>query len=147
MVTYLKGRAILLNDREGGTSVDSDCESCSARIGDGGPKEEEEESRAVLIVGSFSACVHSPPRTPTRRNDEAPSWKSLFFYRCTDSILFAPLKSQGVDFRSHYIRSRTVAVTPPPCSPKSIYALASLVRNFLIMPLRYDTNASEQARN
>ena len=146
MVTYLKGRTILVNDREGGTSVDSDCESYSARIGDGGLKGKE-ESRAVLVVGSFSACVHFSLRTHIKRNDEVSSWKSLFFYRCTDSILFAPLISQGVDFRSHYIRSRTVAVTPPPCSPKSIYVLAGLVRNFLIMPLRYDTNASEQARN
>jgi len=103
-----------VNDLEGGADVDSDCESCATRVGDGDPKEEE-ENRAVFIVGSFSA------------------WKSLFFYHCTDTVSFAPLKSQGVDSRSHYIRSRTTTATPPPCSPKSIYVLASLLG---IEPLR-----------
>jgi len=71
--------------------------------------ENEEQIRAVLITGSFSA------------------WKSLFFYCCTDEILFAPLKSQGVVSRVNYIRENTVAATPPPCSPKSIYVLADLL--------------------
>ena len=61
-------------------------------------------------------------------NDKLSSWKSLFFYRCTDEILFAPLKSQGVDSRLKYIREKTVEAAPPPCSPKSIYVLANLVR-------------------
>ena len=56
------------------------------------------------------------------------SWRSLFFYRCTDSISFAPLKSQGLDSRSQFIREKTVPTAPPPCSPKSIYVLANLVR-------------------
>jgi len=108
LVAYLKGGTILVNDLEGGANVDSDCESYSTGIDGGNPKEEV-GTRAVFIVGSFSA------------------WKSLFFYRCTDTILFAPLKSQGVDSRPHYIRSRTTTVTPPPCSPKSVYVLASLL--------------------
>jgi len=41
--------------------------------------------------------------------------------------LFAPLKSQGVDSRLKHIREKTVAATPPPCSPKSIYVLAKLL--------------------
>lgn len=69
----------------------------------------------------LSACLFD-------RNDGSLRWKSLFFYRCTDGILFAPLKSQGVDSRLNYIREKTVATAPPPCSPKSIYVLASLVR-------------------
>ena len=55
-------------------------------------------------------------------------WKSLFFYHFTDTISFAPLKSQGADSRLGHIRENTTAAAPPPCSPKSIYVLASLVR-------------------
>jgi len=111
LVKYLKGPNALINDLEGGANVDSDCEDDPTEVGDGTLKKEQdaEESRAVLIAGSFSA------------------WKSLFFYRCTNTILFAPLKSQGVDSRLKHIREKTVAVAPPPCSPKSIYALASLL--------------------
>jgi len=43
------------------------------------------------------------------------------------TISFAPLKSQGLDSRSDYIRQKTVAAAPPPCSPKSIYVLANLL--------------------
>lgn len=144
MVTYLKGGTILVNDLEGGANVDSDCESYSTGI-DGGNAEEEEETRAVFIVGSFSACVHFLPHTHTHieGNDELISWKSLFFYRCTDTILFAPLKSQGVNSRSHYILWGTATVTPPPCSPKSVYVLAGLVRKILVKLLWYDIDADE----
>ena len=70
------------------------------------------------------------------------SWKSLFFYRCTDMILFAPLKSQGVDPRLKHIREETVAEAPPPCSPKSIYVLASLVRQLLTRCFTHDADVS-----
>ena len=129
-----------------------------------------------------------PPRPHVERNDKSFSWKYLFFYRCTDEILFAPLKSQpccGINEptnpqeqververfatrlrdcvisetrknpsvedhtavkptkaeekaalrektkkgrRADYIREKTVATAPPPCSPKTIYVLANLVR-------------------
>ena len=73
--------------------------------------------------------VRALPRpTIALRNDEFPSWKSLLFYRCTDVISFAPLKSQGADSRLNYIREKTTADAPPPCSPKSTYVLAKLVR-------------------
>ena len=58
MVKYLKGRNIVINDLEGGSNVESDCE------GDGTGIEpetvemkegEEDNTRAVLITGSFSA--------------------------------------------------------------------------------------------
>jgi len=35
--------------------------------------------------------------------------------------------SQGVDSRSMYILANTTTDAPPPCSPKSIYVLATLV--------------------
>jgi len=54
-------------------------------------------------------------------------WRSLFFYKCTGKISFAPLRSQGVDSRLRYIIEKTTADAPPPCSPKSIYVLANLV--------------------
>ena len=53
----------------------------------------------------------------------------MFFYRCTGTISFAPLKSQGVGPRPPYYHHRiTTATVPPPCSPKSIYVLANSVR-------------------
>lgn len=120
-------------------------------------------------------------------NNELPSWRSLFFYRCADVISFAPLKSQGIDSRCVRVRETTVSTepsnrsltgflnlaewmgelsnqvlsnetptqvklradvaTPPPCSPKSIYVLASLVRQGSIEYLMHQINASNQARN
>ena len=127
MVKYLKGKNAPINDIEGDLNVESDCEGDSTEVGTETQKlkEEKKETRAVLITGSFSAYVHSLALY-YRRNDEFRSWKSLFFYCCTDVILFAPLKSQGPD-RSKYVREKTVTDTPPPCSPKSIYVLANLV--------------------
>jgi len=97
---------------EGDLSIESDCEGESPGVDEEIPntkEEKEEQLRAILIAGSF------------------PAWKSLFFYRCTDEILFAPLRSQGVDSRLKHIREKTVAAAPPPCSPKSIYVLANLL--------------------
>lgn len=67
------------------------------------------------------------------------SWRSLFFYLCTDNISFAPLKSQGADLRLDYIKN--ASGTPPPCSPKSIYALARFVSLFTngFYSLKYDS--------
>ena len=125
VVKYVKGGSVPVNDLEGYINVESDCEDHS--MGIWGRKSKEIESRAVLITGSFSAYVSLPPHPRVERNDELSSWKSLFFYRCTDVISLAPLKSQGVDARLRYVRARMLTATPPPCSPKSIYVLASLV--------------------
>jgi len=57
VVKYLKGGSVLANDLEGGVNLESDCESDSTGAGDGTPEEEKEENRALLITGSFSACV------------------------------------------------------------------------------------------
>ena len=102
---------------------------------------EEEETRAVLMTGSFSAYVGFLASC-FRLNDEACSWKALFFYRCTDAISFAPLKSQGVDSRLEYIRENTVEEAPPPCSPKSVYVLASLVSQGLTDRFAHNVNGS-----
>jgi hypothetical protein len=129
-VKYLKGQNATINDLEGDLNLESDCEGDSIGVGleTLTMEEKEGETRAVLITGSFSAYVQFLPSSSVERNDECCSWKSLFFYRCTDAILFAPLKSHGVDSRSKYVREKTVAAAPPPCSPKSIYVLAKLVR-------------------
>ena len=62
MVKYLKGRNVVINDLEGGVNIDSDCEGdyTGAGIGILKNQKKEEESRAVLIVGSFSAYVRFP---------------------------------------------------------------------------------------
>ena len=73
MVKYLKDASALISDLEGDVNVESDCEGDLAVASDGTPKEEWEESRAVLITGSFSACVRflaqSGPREMTRSPD------------------------------------------------------------------------------
>ena len=142
---YLKGQNAMINDLEGDLNVESDCEGDSMGVGLETltiKEEKEEETRAVLITGSFSAYVRFLPSSSVERNDESCSWKSLFFYRCTDTILFAPLKSQGVESRLKYIREKTVADAPPPCSPKSIYALAKLVRQHPTKSLTHDFDVS-----
>ncbi|KAF9779143.1 hypothetical protein BJ322DRAFT_442637 [Thelephora terrestris] len=113
LVKYVKGRNLLISDLEGEANVESDCEEDLPEAKGEAPN--EERTRAVLAKGSFSA------------------WRSLFFYLCTHEISFAPLKSQGIDSRLKYICEKTVADAPPPCSPKSIYVLASLLD---IKPLR-----------
>ena len=84
---------------------------------------------------------------PLQKNDELSSWKSLFFYRCTDEISFAPLKSQGIDSRLKYIRDNTVDAAPSPCSPKSIYVLATLVRQPPTNLLTHETDVSTLVGN
>ena len=98
------------------------------------------------LLGHFQR-MRSSPCAYLGRNDTLFSWKSLFFYRCTDEILFAPLKSQGADSRLKYIRENTVEAAPPPCSPKSIYVLANLVRRPLTKQLQHVTDTSISAGN
>ena len=61
VVKYLKGRNALINELEGNINVDSDCESDpTGGWGWGEPlgeEQDEEETRAVLVTGSFSAYV------------------------------------------------------------------------------------------
>ena len=149
MVIYLKGRNALVNYLEGDANADSECEGDSRGVGNGASttEEGEEQARAVLTTGSFSAYVHFPSFLHLEGNDEFSSWKSLFFYRCTETISFAPLKSQGVDSRSVYIRGIKATSTPPPCSPKSIYVLANLVIKPLIKHLTHSTEVSIEAGN
>jgi hypothetical protein len=131
-------------------AVESDCESDSMGVGGGEPKtkeEKQEQERAVFTTGSFSAYVHLPSCLCLGGNDGFSSWQSLFFYRCTDTISFAPLRSQGVDSRLNYIRGGTTTAAPPPCSPKSIYVLANYVRRPSIKRLTHDTNALVEAGN
>ncbi|KAF9645618.1 hypothetical protein BDM02DRAFT_3271586 [Thelephora ganbajun] len=105
-----------------GGSEDSDCENSSEQASESVPEEQadrkeevERQTLSVLTVGSFA------------------SWRSLFFYLCTDVIQFAPLKSQGTDMRAQYVREQTTPDEPPPCSPRVIYSLASALD---IKPLR-----------
>ena len=62
MVKYLKGRNTLISDVKEDLNLESDYEGDSMGVELETPKvkeEEEEETRAVLITGSFSACVHT----------------------------------------------------------------------------------------
>ena len=59
MVKYSKGRNGLAPDLKWDPNTDSDCEDDSTEVRDGVLEEgrEEGEDRAVLVAGSFSACV------------------------------------------------------------------------------------------
>ena len=119
-----------MSDLEEVIDVESDCEGDLQELGEETRRAKEDNKEpvcAVFIIGSFSAYVVFPPCF-FPQNYVLSSWKSLFFYRCTDQILFAPLKSQGTGSRLECIRENTVGAAPPPCSPKSTYVLATLVR-------------------
>ena len=65
VVKCVKGRNALINNMEGDTNVDSDCES-DPTGSDGGKLKEEEnekETHAVLVAGSYSAYASfiNPP--------------------------------------------------------------------------------------
>ena len=150
VVKHFIGRNTFTSDLDGDVSVDSDCEGDLQGLGEENQRakeENEEPVRALFITGSFSAYVAFHLAFFLKRDDRLSSWKSLFFYCCTDEILFAPLKSQGVDSRLKYIRENTVEVAPPPCSPKSIYVLANLVRLSSTKHLTHDTNVTTIAGN
>ena len=92
MVKYLNRKSILDYDLEGDFNVESDCEgdlSSAKKETLEAEDEEEEETRAVLITGSFAAyvCFNN---VLSSSNFELFSWKSLFFYRCTDAVSFTP---------------------------------------------------------
>ena len=146
MVTRLNGRDALINYLKGDINVESDCEDDLTAVGGAASEPKEEQTCAVLTTGSFSAYVSLLSRLRLRNNKRS-SWRALFFYRCTDVISFAPLRSQGVDARSNYVRGRMGTATPPPCSPKSIYVLASLARKHSIEHLIYHTDRCAEARN
>ena len=65
MVKYLKGRNALVQCLKWNADTDSDCEDESTGVGGRALKEKggEWEDRAVLVAGSFSACVRflAPP--------------------------------------------------------------------------------------
>ena len=109
---YLGDRNPFQDDPKGDIDVESDCEGDSSEFANEAPvikMEREVIPRAVLTTGSFSACVHKfsfSIHSCLEDRDRFPRWKSLFFYRCTDEISFAPLRFQGVDSRSDYIRER-----------------------------------------
>lgn len=60
--------------------------------------------------------------------DMAYSWKAFIYYLYTGDIAFTPLKSQLKTQPSADATQRQVlALTAPPCSPKSMYRLADEV--------------------
>ena len=59
MVKYLKGKDTPISDLEEGANVESDCEDNSPGTEKEAQKSkgERNETRAVLITGSFAACA------------------------------------------------------------------------------------------
>ena len=118
MVKYLKCKDALIKDSEGGLSLDDEDDSIGVKP----------ETRAVLTRWTLPVYVYFLTYPHVDRNGEFCSWKSLFFYCCTDTISFTPLPSQGSECWFKYARKMAVADAPPSCSPKAVYVLASLVR-------------------
>jgi hypothetical protein len=61
VVKYLKGENPLKIDPEEDIDIESDCEGEAPRVEDELPNEEEEkeeQTRAILLAGSFAACVN-----------------------------------------------------------------------------------------
>ena len=63
MIKHVRGRNPLIKDLEGDVNVESDCDGDVVKVKDELPNLEEgkEETRTVLITGSFSAYVHFDP--------------------------------------------------------------------------------------
>jgi hypothetical protein len=77
VVKYLKGRNGLVMDSEGVVDVESDCEHDSPETED--VLLEEEQTRAVLTTGSFSACVRIfYPAVVSREMTSPPTAGNLF---------------------------------------------------------------------
>lgn len=102
-------------------SEDSDWESSGSRPDGQIDKKDEtqQELLPLLTVGPFA------------------SWSSLFFYMCTNAIQFAPLTSLGAGARTQYIQDWTTLKNPPPCSPKTIYSLATVLGMKALRGLAY----------
>ena len=113
-VKYLKGRNISVSDLAGDVNIKSNCE--------GDPQEVKQEHQMMegkrrsghvlfLSPGHFSVRTFQfHPRFD--RIEECLRRKTLLFYQFTDATVFSPLKSQGVDSRSEYIRVKRVASAP-----------------------------------
>lgn len=71
MVKYFKGQNSPINELEGDINADSDCEGGLTGADEVTLKweEQEEESRAVLTAGSFSAYVYFLSHPLAERND------------------------------------------------------------------------------
>ena len=74
MVKYLEVEKTLMGDLEGDVNVESDCEDDSSGTGDVKSEKEREgeESRTVLVVGSFSAYVSFLPGLALREVTSSP---------------------------------------------------------------------------
>lgn len=57
MVKHIKCRTALVSDLAGDINLESDCDEDTPGVEYELPDEKDEETRAVLITGSFSACV------------------------------------------------------------------------------------------
>jgi len=69
VVKYPKGQNVTINDIEGDLNVESDCECDTMGTGPATQTKEEkkEETRAVLVTGSFPACVRFLPSSSVER--------------------------------------------------------------------------------
>ena len=122
----------------GDGSDDSDHEDDPERAGELAPEAQADgkekakrELLPALTVGSFARYAQLQLIVEHGRTVHCPgSWRSLFFFLCTGTMQFAPLKSQGASARAQYVREQAGSGMPPPCSPKVIYSLAKAVSSY-----------------
>lgn len=129
-----------------GEGSDSDFECGSEQvIGPAWEAEDDEKKETskpgflpVLTAGSFARYEQRRWQARLGVSDMTSSWRPLFFYLCTDTIQFAPLKSRGVHVRARYVQENAMADKPPPCSPKVIYSLATTVSIHVCVPCIFE---------
>lgn len=106
VVKYLKGRNNPINDLEGHLNIESDCEDAYT-VFESETLEtmDEEEVHALWPLAHFQRT--RSPAQQRRRNHELCSRKPPSSHRCMGTILFTPLKSQGIDLRLMHIHENT----------------------------------------
>ena len=117
-------------------SEDSDWEDEMEQAGESAPEERadareetKQEPLPVLKIGSPARYVRHAVAVGQVSLIFPGSWKCLSFYLCTNTIQFAPLKSQGAKARTQHSQDHRMMLgeRPPICSPKTIYCIATAV--------------------
>ena len=122
MSEHQKGKKLYTEKECDDSHYDSDSEQCTPQVQDDKKEGIEPESLPVLRNGLFTRYAHDRWRASV--SNSAGSWAFLLCYLYTETVVFAPLTSQGVDSRARYVQVNEKYF---PCSPKAVYSLATAV--------------------
>ena len=122
MSEHQKGKKLYTDKECDDSDYDSDSEQYTPEVQDDKKEGIEPESLPVLRNGLFTRYAHHWWRASV--SNSTGSWAFLLRYLYTETAIFAPLMSQGVDSR---VRCMQANEKPLPCSPKAVYSLATAV--------------------